>query len=76
MKDVNCYLLILLSDHFQVVYFTATFPYVVLTIFFIRGITLEGSMDGLKHMFTPKVKPSSIKIVFNVKDSKPMYIGI
>ncbi|GFR69804.1 transporter [Elysia marginata] len=40
----------------KVVYVTATFPYVVLTIFFIRGITLEGSLDGLKHMFTPKME--------------------
>ncbi|XP_059159319.1 sodium-dependent neutral amino acid transporter B(0)AT1-like [Physella acuta] len=40
----------------KVVYFTATFPYVVLIIFFIRGITLEGSVDGLVHMFTPKIE--------------------
>ncbi|XP_012941506.2 sodium-dependent neutral amino acid transporter B(0)AT1 [Aplysia californica] len=39
----------------KVVYFTATFPYIVLTIFFIRGITLEGAVDGLAHMFTPRM---------------------
>jgi solute carrier family 6 (neurotransmitter transporter, amino acid/orphan) member 15/16/17/18/20 len=32
------------------------FPYVVLTIFFIRGITLEGAGAGLIHMYTPKVE--------------------
>lgn len=38
-----------------VVYFTACFPYVVMTIFFVRGLTLPGSGAGLIHMFTPKM---------------------
>eukprot|EP00795_Rhopilema_esculentum_P003772 gene3772-15054_t len=37
----------------KAVYFTALFPYVVLIIFFIRGVTLEGAGAGVKHMFTP-----------------------
>lgn len=39
----------------KVVYFTSLFPYVVLTIFFIRGITLKGAGAGLMHMYTPKI---------------------
>lgn len=31
----------------QVVYFTATFPYVVILILIIRGATLSGSLDGV-----------------------------
>lgn len=33
---------------FQVVYITATMPYVVLFVLLIRGITLPGSMDGIR----------------------------
>ena len=38
-----------------VVYFTAGFPYIVLFIFLIRGVTLPGAWAGIKHMFWPKV---------------------
>ncbi|XP_068431315.1 sodium-dependent neutral amino acid transporter B(0)AT1-like [Clinocottus analis] len=37
----------------KAVYITSTLPYVVLTIFLIRGLTLKGSVDGIKFLFTP-----------------------
>uniref|UniRef100_A0A4W4GHQ0 Transporter n=1 Tax=Electrophorus electricus TaxID=8005 RepID=A0A4W4GHQ0_ELEEL len=37
----------------KAVYITSTLPYVVLTIFLIRGLTLKGSMNGIKFLFTP-----------------------
>lgn len=37
----------------KVVYFTATFPYVVMLILFIRGCLLEGAGTGIKYYLKP-----------------------
>ncbi|XP_067857938.1 sodium- and chloride-dependent transporter XTRP3A-like isoform X2 [Heptranchias perlo] len=40
----------------KVVYVTASFPYVVLLIYLIRGVTLHGAGNGLAYMFTPRIE--------------------
>lgn len=37
----------------KIIWITACFPYLIIFILFIRGITLDGSFHGLKYLFTP-----------------------
>lgn len=48
---------------FKAIYFTALFPYLVLTIFLIRGLTLPGATEGLTYLFTPKVSGSRVGVL-------------
>ncbi|ELK08171.1 Sodium-dependent neutral amino acid transporter B(0)AT3 [Pteropus alecto] len=41
----------------KAIYFTALFPYLVLTVFLVRGLTLPGAVEGLAYLFTPSRKP-------------------
>lgn len=40
----------------QVAYFTATFPYVMLLILLIRGLTLPGAFDGIYFYLYPSLE--------------------
>lgn len=60
----------------KAIYFTALFPYLVLTIFLIRGLTLPGAVRGLIYLFTPNVSwfewsPGSRLQETNVSEAEP-----
>lgn len=38
---------------FQVVYFTALFPYVILVVLLAHGATLPGALDGIIYYLKP-----------------------
>ncbi|XP_053092395.1 sodium-dependent neutral amino acid transporter SLC6A17 isoform X2 [Pangasianodon hypophthalmus] len=40
----------------KVMYFSSLFPYLVLFCFLVRGLFLKGAVDGIAHMFTPKLE--------------------
>ena len=50
----------------QVVYFTATFPYVILIVLLVRGLTLEGYQDGIEFYVVPeweKLKKAKVNLL-------------
>lgn len=52
---INAYIHVFLNfHHFQVVYFTATFPYVMLLVLLIRGLTLPGALQGVLYYLLPE----------------------
>lgn len=47
------YTYVMSTSYFQVVYVTATFPYLILTALLIRGLMLPGAVDGIMYYLKP-----------------------
>ncbi|XP_030055158.1 sodium-dependent proline transporter isoform X2 [Microcaecilia unicolor] len=61
----------------KIVYFTATFPYLVIIVLIIRGATLEGSIDGVRFYLTADWKRLQSAQVWNDAASQIFYsLGI
>uniref|UniRef100_A0A0M3IIC4 Sodium-and chloride-dependent GABA transporter 2 n=1 Tax=Ascaris lumbricoides TaxID=6252 RepID=A0A0M3IIC4_ASCLU len=48
----------------KVVWFTAVFPYVVLSVLFIRGITLPGAEKGIEYYIRPNIEMLAVPSVW------------
>lgn len=54
----------------QVVYVTATVPFVFLGIMFVRGVTLDGAAEGMMAFISPDFeKLLSFQVTFNCKNN-------
>jgi SNF family Na+-dependent transporter len=54
IKAINSIGITKINVYLKVVYVTALFPYLILVLFLIRGVSLDGAMIGIRYFFIPK----------------------
>lgn len=55
----------MISLYSQVVYITATFPFIMLLVLLIRGVTLPGAAEGIKFYLYPDISRLADPQVWN-----------
>lgn len=58
----------------QVVYLTATFPYIMLLVLLVRGITLPGAGRGIIYYLKPDIGRLADPQVQNSRESPPICV--
>ncbi len=58
------------------VYFTATFPYVILIALLVRGVTLPGAVTGLKALFIPEDWSKLLEFTVWRKAAEQMFFSL
>ena len=53
--NVNSYSFNLEFIFFQIVYFTATVPVLLILVVLVKGVTLEGASTGIKYYLYPNM---------------------
>lgn len=54
-------------------YFTATFPFIMLLVLLIRGLTLPGAMDGIIYYLYPDISRLSDPQVYNLSRTSILF---
>ena len=54
MKFPTCVTVTSSFLNFQVMHFCAPFPYLVLLVLLVRGVTLPGAIEGIKFYIIPR----------------------
>ena len=66
----------------KVVYFTATFPYLLLLILLVYGCTLDGALEGVTQLFKPtwegpkSIQDPQVSTLFRCSDQELIIKGM